>query len=485
MGSTTETQLSADYRQMFAQSGVLAERGRGLFPNGVTHDSRSLNPFPVYVHRAAGARKWTVEDRELIDFWMGHGSLLLGHGHPAIVEAICRQASIGTHWAACHQLELEWAEAVCELVPSAERIRFTSSGTEATLMALRIARIATGRETIIKLAGHFHGWHDQLVIGSEGPHPELLQAELAEDLHDSHGNGGSDTAEQPHRLQYDTPGVTANCAQDIVVIPPNDVSALAMAIAIHQPAAVIIEATGGRWGVVPLAERYLQSARKLTADAGVLLILDEVISGFRVDPGGVQAIADVTPDLTTLAKVLAGGLPGGCVAGRADLLDTIAFGNRYGKKMKHPGTFNANPLSAAAGVAALDIVKSGEPCRIANRTGAQLRTELNRMFRRVNVDWVAYGLYSLTKILPTYNGPACEDGADETFRPYENDYRQVDRSIPRALTDAFRCALLLEGVDWMGWGAITSAAHTPDDIEQTVHAIERAIGRLRSDSLIE
>ena len=182
--------------------------------------------------------------------------------------------------------------------------------------------------------------------------------------------------------------------------------AVAAAIQEHRPACVIHEGNGTRWGVVPARGEFLQGLRQLTTDNDTLLILDEVITGFRVHPGGFQAYCDIVPDMTTMAKVLAGGLPGGCLAGRTDLLDVLAFDNPLGKKMKHPGTFNANPLSAAAGRAALDVVASGEPSRVATERAAALRRGLNEAFAARGVGWVAYGDFSAIKIIPGRGRPA-------------------------------------------------------------------------------
>src|SRR4051794_22346497 len=151
--------LAERFAAEFPLSRRLHERARGVFPNGVTHDLRHLEPFPVYVDRAQGGHKWTVEGRELIDYWSGHGAILLGHGHPAVVEAVQEQMARATHPGACHEREIEWGAWVQRLVPSAERVRFVSSGTEATLMALRLARLFTGKQRVLKFRGHFHGWH--------------------------------------------------------------------------------------------------------------------------------------------------------------------------------------------------------------------------------------------------------------------------------------------------------------------------------------
>ncbi len=456
MSQVSELTMESRFREAFPRSAKLAERRETFSPAASRTISGIYRPSQFTWTAPQGSRKTTVEGKELIDYWMGHGALLLGHGHPALIGAVQKQITRGTHYGACHEAELVWGEWVQKLVPSAERVRFTSSGTEATLMAIRIARLVSGKTKIIKFAGHFHGWHDQLIPAASPPH-------------DSTGH-------------YETPGVTEGVMGDLVVVPPNNLPAVAQAIETHDPACVIVEATGGRWGVVPLEDGFLTGLRELTEKTGVIFILDEVISGFRVHPGGVQGQLGIKPDLTTLAKVLAGGLPGGCVAGREDLLDAIAFDNRHGKKIKHPGTFNANPLSAAAGSAVLEVVSTGEPCRTATATAVKLRSALNELFQQKRVHWAAYGVESLTKILPEYDGPPPTGG---DFRPFNNDFAKLDRAFDADLGHAFRCALLLGGVDWMGWGGMTSAAHTQADIDLTVSAFANAIELLRAERLID
>jgi glutamate-1-semialdehyde 2,1-aminomutase len=455
MSQVVAQQVESRFRETFASSAALYDRAVKLFPSGVTHDSRYLKPFPIYIDHASGSRKTDRDGNELIDYWMGHGAMLLGHSHPAVVEAVAAQVGRATHPGACHELELEWGERVQRLVPSAERIRFTNSGTEATLMAVRVARIVSGRTKVLKFAGHFHGWHDQLVPAASPPH----DAESG----------------------YSVPGITEGVFGDLVIVPPNDLEAAVAAIAEHQPACVIHEGNGSRWGAVPVRAEFLQGLRQVTAESDTILILDEVITGFRVHEGGFQSVCEIVPDMTTMAKVLAGGLPGGCLAGRADLLDVLAFGNSLGKKMKHPGTFNANPLSAAAGCAALDVVATGEPSRVANRQAALLRQGLNALFAEKGVPWVAYGDFSAIKLIPGYQGPAPEG---DDWVPYEGDYRRLDVSYDDSLGHSFRCALLLGGVDWMGWAGSTSSAHTDADIEATLSGFATAIDLLSADGLI-
>jgi glutamate-1-semialdehyde 2,1-aminomutase len=444
--------LTERFLAEFPRSRQLHEQARSVFPNGVTHDLRHLEPFPIYVDRAEGSRKWDVDGHELLDFWAGHGAILLGHSHPEVVEAVRRQMGRSTHPGACHELEIEWGQWVQRLIPSAERVRFVSSGTEATLMALRLCRIYTGRPKVLKFAGHFHGWHDFVIPAADPPYDGTP-----------------------------VPGVPAEVAADTVVIPPNDPAAVEQALARdNQIGCVILEATGGHFGAVPVREPFLRALREITATYRRLLIFDEVISGFRVHPGGALGLYQVTPDLTTLAKIVAGGLPGGCLAGRADILEIIEF--RPGRpKMKHPGTFNANPLSAAAGSTTLRIVSDGGPCRRANELGQLLRHQLNTLFEERGINWVCYGEFSGFKLLPHYDGPRPER---DDFVPYGGDVNRLDGPKNGKLLHAFRRAMLLNGVDLPGLHGLTTAAHTEADIHRAVAAVGDALELLRGDGMI-
>jgi glutamate-1-semialdehyde 2,1-aminomutase len=444
MMSQTTTQLEM-FQETFATSRKLYEQARTLFPQGVTHDLRYLEPFPIYIDRAQGAHKWDVDGHELIDYWSGHGALLLGHCHPAVTQAVQQQAARATHPGACHELEIEWGRWVQRLVPSAERVRFVASGTEATLMALRLSRLYTGRPRVLKFAGHFHGWHDFLMPAADAPYvPEMA-------------------------------GIPSEVSAGLVIVPPNDPAAVDKALgADPHIGCVILEATGGHFGGVPMRGEFLAALREITHRHERLLIFDEVISGFRVHPGGAQGYYGVTPDVTTLAKVLAGGLPGGCVAGRADILAGLEA--RPGKpKMKHPGTFNANPLSAAAGVATLQIVSTGEPCRRANHVARLLRERLNAMFAQQGHDWIAYGDFSAVKLLPDYDGPPSRG---DDFVPYGGALEKLDAPRDKKLIYAFRRGMLLHGVDLPGLGGMTTSAHTEEDVERTVSAVAQTLGEL-------
>ena len=332
------------YRAKTPGSAALAAEARELLPSGIVHDARHLEPYGIYVVRAEGSRKWDQDGNEYVDYAGGHGALLLGHGRPEVLAAIQEALPEGTHPGANHEREVRWAQIVRELVPCAERVRFTSSGTEATHMALRLARARTGKHKIVRFKGHFHGWHDHMTSG-----------------YTSHFDGAP------------TAGVLPDLAAQVILLPPGDREATRAAFeADDDIAAAILEPTGGSFGLVPHTPEFLGFLRELTAKHGVVLIFDEVITGFRVSPGGAQAYFGVTPDMSTHAKIVAGGLPGGAVAGRKELLDDLDFyaTRESGReKIFHPGTFNANPVSAAAGTAALTIVRDSDACERASAFG--------------------------------------------------------------------------------------------------------------------
>ncbi len=439
--------IEQHYSDRHPASAALYRRAEQSLPSGVTHDARFIRPFPIYVERAAASRKWDVDGHEVIDYIMGHGALLLGHSHPLVTEAAMAQLARGTHYGASHEHEIAWAEQVRSLVPSADMVRFTSSGTEATLMALRLARAATGRPSILKFERHFHGWHDYAVPGS--------------------GYGSA------------TPPGIPESALESVVLSPVDLAAVREILAGRQDiGTVIVEASGASSGAVPLPRGFIQELRAITRERGLIMIMDEVVTGFRWSPGGVQQREGVLPDLTTLAKVLAGGLPGGAVAGRKDLLDQIAFpapGLRT-EKVGHPGTFNANPLSAAAGTACLRHIADGAPQARADALAATLRGGLNEVLTRLAIPGCSYGETSEFKVVI---GPE--------FTPGDRDWDGRDlppgiagNSAPGDWSRLLSLDLLNRGVHcWGGPSGFVSSVHTEADIAQTVGAFEAALGQLR------
>lgn len=444
--------IEQTYRQTFPGSAALYEQATTIFPSGVTHDARYALPFPIYIERSLGAYKWDVDDNQMIDYWSGHGALLLGHGHPAVVEAVQAQVARGTHYGACHTLELHWGELVRRLISSAEQVRFTASGTESTLLALRLARAFTHRPTIIRFAGHFHGWHDLIMPGADFGDPNA--------------------------------GIPPVLLEHLIVLP-TDLDAVEQTLEQRDDiAAVILEPSGASYGGIPLPDSFLRDLRTLTADRGVLLICDEVVTGFRVTPGGVQQRAGVVADLTCLAKVLAGGLPGGAIAGRTDILRHLAFGAadwNAQQKIRHYGTYNANPLSAAAGCATLEIVATGAPCLIATRRCQQLIAGINAVLARRNMrGWTAYGDASIFHLL-VQSSVAVAPGEVPRTVPLA----ELKRGGDQRMIGALRLALLNAGVDLMrGRSGFVTAAHSEADVRATIAAFDAALDALQSDALL-
>jgi len=455
MQQPTDTPKLADaYAESLPASRALHERAKEVFPDGVTHDNRRMQPFPIYVERAEGAYKWDVDGNRYIDYWMGHGALLYGHNPPHIRDAVSEAVLQGSHYGASHQPEVEWGEWVQRLVPCAERVRFTASGTEATHMALRLARAFTGRKRVVKFAGHFHGWHEGLEIGVRAPYtnePEAGQLEVVTDL--------------------------------VTVCPPNDIEAVREALASGDVAALILEPTGGHFGTIPMDKNFVAALREETKKAGALLVFDEVVTGFRVSPGGAQAHFGVTPDLTSLAKILAGGLPGGSVVGRADVLEYLATkpdpeANRQ-TKIAHHGTFNANPISAAAGVAMLSSLADGRTTEAVNAQARKLRFGMNEILAQEAVAWRVYGDYSDWKIFFDADAPP-RDGEDQDVSGI--DWRRLDSKNAQK-SRALRQALILHGVDFNGARALVGVCHTDDVIEETLAAFRAGVQTMKEEGV--
>ncbi len=454
MSTTPRSTLEETYTQALPASQALYNKAQDLFPDGVTHDNRRMQPFPVFIDRADGAYKWDVDGRCYIDYWMGHGALICGHNPPHVRDAMIEQVSRGTHYGGSHPLEVSWAEWVTRLVPCAERVRFTASGTEATHMALRLSRAYTGKTRVIKFAGHFHGWHEGLEVGVGAPYEAVPEV-----------------------------GQLTEAVEAVALCPPNDIAAVRAALAGGDIAAIILEPTGGHFGTVPVAPGFLEQLRTEATKAGAVLIFDEVVTGFRVAPGGAQELSGVTPDLATFAKILAGGLPGGAVAGRKEIMDYIATKDSPEEtrrtKMHHPGTFNANPLSAVAGVAMLSSLANGESIRFANAQAAKLRYGMNDILAREQVAWKVYGQHSDWKLFYGAEAPP-RDGDDQQVDTIP--WQQLDGNFPQHKR-AMRQALILQGIDFNGARALVGTCHTDDVVEDTLAGFAEAVRAVKQEGL--
>jgi len=370
-----------DYRARHPKSATLTEQARRAIPGGITHDIRHLMPYPVYIDRAAGPRKWDVDGHEYVDYWMGHGSLFLGHCHPAAVTAVQEQMARGTHLGACHAAEIRWAELVNQLIPCGELTRFTMSGTEATHLAMRVARAYTGRPKILKMAGHFHGWHDGAVVAVSPPYEAPWSA-----------------------------GVPQATMDQVVICPPNDSKAVEVALERGDIAGVILEPAGGNSGTTPTIPGYLAELREVTRRHN--------------DPDWDRS-----------------------------------------QRVAHAGTFNANPLSAAAGIATLELCADASMQARANKTGDALRSSLAEVMKKVGVPGTCFGEASIFHV--SFEGKPGLAG--------------FDRPRKGALYSTLRCALLNSGVDCAAYHGWISATHGEKEIEQTVKGYEAAFRSMAAD----
>ncbi|MDX1388725.1 MAG: glutamate-1-semialdehyde 2,1-aminomutase [Acidobacteriota bacterium] len=331
---------------------LYAEAARYI-PGGVDSPVRAFKAVggtPVFFESGSGARIRDAAGREYIDYLGSWGPLIVGHAHPRVVAALIEQARRGTSFGAPTELETELARRVCERVPACEKVRFVSSGTEATMSAIRLARGATGRDGVVKVEGCYHGHVDSL----------LVQA-----------GSGVMTLAIPG-----SPGVPDALAALTHVVPFNDVAAIERVLQEHgeEIACVILEPVAGNMGVIPPADGYLQAIRDLTARHGVVFILDEVMTGFRVHPGGAQTLYGVEPDLSCFGKVIGGGLPVGAYGGRADLMDRVApTGPVY-----QAGTLSGNPLAMRAGIETLDLLAEPGTYERLESSAARLESGLRK-----------------------------------------------------------------------------------------------------------
>ena len=453
-GLHSNSKIMSRYRDRTPGSAERAREARSIFPSGIVHDARRFLPYPVYVERARGSRKWDVDGNEYVDYHGGHGALILGHCDPAVTQAAQSQLALGTHPAACHEPEVRWGTLVKALVPCAERVRFTSSGTEANLMALRLARACTGKKKLVRFKGHFHGWQDHAAFGV-----------------DDHFDGSA------------TPGLLEEIAGNVLLAPSDDAGAArALLESRDDVAAVMLEPTGGSFGLLPTTAEFVHMLRRVTGERGILLIFDEVVTGFRVARGGAQAHYGITPDLATFAKILAGGLPGGAVAGPEALLERLDFEAAESKgfeKIGHQGTYNANPVCAAAGIACLERVASEDVCERANRNGALLRTALNDVLAEERVPWAVYGEHSDFYF---FLNPDGLDVNPRSFDPLVAGFDALKRNGKHPAAHKLRVAMSIGGVDISGKpGGLTSAVHTGADIAHTAEALRESVRMLRAE----
>ena len=426
-----------DYSINTTKSKRLFERAQKVMPGGVSHNFRFHAPFPIYIEEAYGGKFRDVDGNEFIDYWDGHTGLVLGHNPPEIVEAVRQAALKGTHWGIVNQHQVELAELVCEVVPCAEELRFCCSGTEATMYALRLARGFTGKKVILKAEGGWHGGSAELTCAVTPPF----------DMEESMGL-------LPEAMQY-----TKH-------FPFNDLEAVKKIVEENRDdfAGIIVEPIVASTGGVAATPEFLQGIRELTRDTGAVLILDEVITGFRLAPGGGQEYFGVTPDLCTLGKNMCGGMPIGAIAGRREIMQLASPGHSSVKNEKvyvGGGTYSANPLSMVAGKAALKIYRDrrDEIYPVLERRAARLRKGMEEAMKDCGLNGAVHGVSSLfTTLFPHGEKLEVENTMDvftktDMFKNIEFSFRMMNHGV-----------YLVHG------GGALCIEHTDEDIERTIEA---------------
>jgi glutamate-1-semialdehyde 2,1-aminomutase len=409
-----------------------------VIPGGVNSPARAFGAVggePPFIARAEGPYLYDIDGHEYIDYVGSWGPMILGHGHPDVHAAVASALERGSSFGAPTVREVEIAEAVVEAVPSTEKVRFVSSGTEASMSAVRLARGVTGRDKVVKMTGHYHGHVDAL----------LVQAGSA-----------ATTLGTPN-----SPGVTPGATQDTILCPFNDAQAVADAFARHpgQIAAVLLEPVAGNMGLVPPRAGYLESLRALTKKEGALLIFDEVMTGFRLAFGGAQALYGVTPDLTVLGKIVGGGLPAAAYGASAAIMDHISpVGPIY-----QAGTLSGNPLAMAAGLSTLRILRDESPYEQLDALTSRLEKGLRRAAGDAGIPHVVQRVGSMITLF--FN--------PEPVHNYEEAKRSDTKLFARFFWEMLARGVYLPCSQFEA--AFVSTAHTEEHIDQTIAAAEDAL----------
>jgi len=447
-----------DYTKKFGASQAMFERASKVAPGGVHHDVRIQNPFPIFMDHGLGCRKWDIQGNEFIDMGCGHGSLILGHSNPVIIKAVTDEAQKFMHPADPTELDVRWAELVHECTKWTELARFVLSGTEADHLAFRVARAHTGKDVIAKFRGHFHGWHDYNMIEYLPPYEFPMSG-----------------------------GIPKAIAQTMRACKTNDLDAVEAALKQGDVAGFVLEPDGALGGTVPTSVELLKGIRELCTKYGVVLIFDEVITGFRFAPGGATEWFGVTPDIACYAKAICGGVPGGAaVAGKAEFMSDIAVRadadwNRK-KRARHMGTFSANVLAAAGGIATLEILKDGKVQDHAAKMADLLKVGFNNAIREAGAAGVLYGTRSTLRLI-------LGDDLPKIYDPVEFPKAvEIDRlltNVKEPLGTNLYCAQMLEGIDILGkthgW---TNAAWTEADVNEAVARWSRALHRVIAEGYL-
>lgn len=404
----------------------------------------AAKPVPLFFQSASGVVLIDLDGHRYIDYTLGWGPLILGHSHPAVLRAVRSQLRKFQHLGAQHELEGQVAQIICHMVPSAELVAFSNTGTEAVQLALRLARASTGRQKFIKFEGHYHGWIDNVLLSYHPP------ARI-----ESWGKGVPASE-----------GQSLSGSEDVCILPWNDFDTLEQLVREqnHQIAAIITEPILCNSSCLMASGDYLQKMRQLADRFGIVLIFDEVITGFRVDAGGAQKLFGVTPGLTVLGKALGCGFPLSAVAGRKEIMDLIPQ-----RRVVHAGTFNGNPISLAAAATTLGILSAqrGRVLKRIEKLGNHLKSEIARLAREAGIPCLINGVGSAFHL-------------SFTSRSSMRNYRDT-LDADSALRDRFIESMLGHGIYLIPDGRwYVSAAHTPAHVRTTLQAVEKSFKELRA-----
>jgi glutamate-1-semialdehyde 2,1-aminomutase len=425
------------------------ERTLGVLIEASSSSSRgpaNFGKYPIFMERGRGSRIYDVDGNDYIDWMMAFGALPLGHAHSEIVEAITEAATTGAHFATATPVELEVAEMLQRMVPNAERVRFANTGTEAMMAAIRLARGVTGRAKILKFEGHYHGWHDDLLVSSNVLPLSALGLR-------------SDPMKIP-----DSSGLNRKALDDTIVVPWNDLRALQCAVENHpgQIAAIISEGIMANMGVIPPAEGYLRGVQELARAKGILFILDETVTGFRIAPGGCQEYYKLSPDLVTFGKALGCGLPVAALVGRAEIMDALQWGG-----VLHYGTHNGSRIGMFAARANLRVLTRDNNASFRHtwRIAERLCTGYRELFRKKGRAVVVQNVGPMFQLMFTDQAAI-------------RDYREFCQFVDRTAFQNFVLSLFPFGVyasPSATLHSIVTLAHTEEDVELTLEAAGEAL----------
>ena len=431
------------------KSKQLYRRTLDLLIEGSSSSSRgpaNYGKYPLFMQRGSGSRIWDADGNEYIDWMMAFGALPLGHAHPDVTLAIAEAAASGAHFATATEIEIEVAELLRGLIPNAERIRFANTGTEAVMAVLRLARGYTGRPKILKFEGHYHGWYDDLMVSSN-PLPATAVG---------HRN-------DPIKIP-DSSGLNRRALDDTIVVPWNDLPALQRAIENHpgQIAAIITEGIMANMGVIPPAEGYLMGLQKVAQQNGILFILDETVTGFRIAPGGCQEYYELSPDLVTLGKALGCGLPVAAFAGRAGVMEALAWGG-----VLHYGTHNGSRIGMYAARASLRKLTENNCAAFAHtwKIADRLCAGLTDLFLRKKIPAIVQRVGPMFQIM-------------FTERSAISDYREFCQHVDRKAYQQFVFKLFELGIYTTPSAtlhSIVTLAHSDEDVDFTLAAADKAL----------